>query len=865
MNSTPKEEDVRGTEVSSGDQSAVPFLTGATAELWVRVRQASMLSLPASGWKLHVSTVPVDYASCLEAVHRVMQGNALPYKYIASVELLEQLNDGRYGLTQAGKAITIYTHSEREAGALVDSLAQSLKGLRGPDILTERRYSPDAPVYFRYGPFDGRTVVDVLGRKQRLMRLPDGADVLDRPSSTEAPEPSVLPNHPPGDHLAFLREDYLFVTILQVTPKGMVLVAVPRTREGREVLLVKTARGDALADRHGRDAPWALRREHATLQALAKVEGLPPAGMLRQDPAGGTVALIRPYLHGATYMELWQACDSRAPENRVRHLDLLAKVSASVQAIHEAGYIVRDLSPANLLCVDAQAYLLDLELAHGMHHETPPYRRGTRGFYDVDVSPSSPSWKDDAYALLSLAHMAHTGVHPQWSRVEPGLGAVASVPLAANFETAWHRTVNAAHGADFFSNYERLLRTALEPTPKPMAWAWDAPAALHQLQEQLLARINILLKLAPEPDRANVFSGLSGLILALAETGTLRDAFASIKISSLCEYLSDAARQVLHIPGHYFGAPGIGVALLHLAGAGSIGNTARQWAKALLLDLPWQDADVLDHCHGLAGYLVSLLRAYEVSDDADFLGRVAAVCQALCDRAEWSGDEKDICCWPWPEGSYAGLSGSRQYGYAHGTAGILHALQQANELLHDATIARCVQGAAKHLAAGARPLPSSNAAAWWPVDADDETCWNAWSHGTPGVVRALSSLQEDRDEALILRGLEGIRSANNAGYCLCHGIASRLDAYVAAAHALRDCAPAWLGQEALRDATTLAALDVFRLEAREHPEAGDDGYGLMKGAAGVVLTLHRFDRTLRAGLFQFPEGCPVVTGQVLAR
>lgn len=829
--------------------------------IWLRVHPAEMDALPPSGWKLHISATPVSYAGILDRISRLDLLQDVPYKCIASIELLEELNDGRFGLQQAGKAITIYPANEPQAAALVEALVAALRGCPGPSILTDIPCAADAPVYYRFAPYDARLHYDALGRKQRLLQLPSGSQIVDTPHHPELPVPTLLPRQSPEDHLSFLRDDYLIVTVLHLSARGGVFIALPRRGAPRHPLIIKTARIHAQADVHGRDALWALQREHDTLAALQGTCGAPTPGEFRTAPDGRSAALLRPYLPGENLMQLWQSPDARTPSARTRLGALLGAVHAELSRLHDAGYLLRDLSPGNVLCPGDGVIFIDLELAHRLTDPAPPYRRGTSGFYDASRPRyASPTWQDDAYALLSLAHWLHTGVHPQWSRVSTHTGPqpIADIPVHPRFAADWQRAATAESAEQFRQAFAAVCASTIEPIPAPTQWLWQADAAVASLADHLYARTRHAL-VNPDPDAANVFTGISGLLLALHEAGA--ELPPESNREAIAPFLADSAALVSHIPGLYFGPPGMALALHQLG--------AHDTAKRMLMAEQGLSSEIPDLCHGIAGLLSALLHAHASTGDDDYLSRASSVGESLLTLARWmEATEGAQCAWAWPDGSYASLSGDPQYGFAHGVAGILAALSHWHEVAPGDTLADTIRAAVRFLAAGARPVADAHPGLWWSVSAKDETCWNAWSHGTPGVLKGLCAAWRAIPDAvplpLLIGALEGIRAANNAGYCLCHGLASRLDAYVDAAHTLAADQPHWLLGEALADATALAALDLWAIEARVRPDAGDDGYGLLKGAAGALRTLLRFDRAFRSGAFLRPGGHPALDGQILA-
>jgi len=808
-----------------------------SSALWLRVTRRT---LPGAGWKLHITATPARYLSLLRAVLPLLR-DAAAFKVAASVEALEDLNDARYGIAQAGKAITVYTCSEAEAHLLGTALHAALGEFEGPPVVTDSGYwGNDGPVFYRYGSFDGAYRVNELGRKIRIVRLPGETIADDVPGVRHLP-PSQLPVVPDIDTLAFLRDRYLFVQVLHLSAKGAVLAALDKAAPRAGVQLIKTARRHAQADPFGRDALWALRREADLGTALAAMPGATMHGTLIESPDGKAAALVRPYIDGEPFAIRWQSPDARRHASRMQQTQILRDASTTLQALHQAGYVFRDFSPANLLVSDTGVYLLDYELAHALDDPAPPYRRGTRGFYDSRRERfAAPTQADDYYALLAWSLLLHAGVHPEWLAPETILAEDPSpVPhdayAAAHAEAA--RTIHRP--ADFWPTYDNLLEvTPGLPTPSP-------PTSLDRsaIEAELSSYLKQWVEATPHPwislDRASVFGGLSGVLLAIVdqEPQLLASALGDpVMRAKVLTRLDAAARELAHIPGFYFGSPGIGVALIqagtHLQDSDWIDRGAQ-----LLEQAAWPLPLIPDLCHGLAGYVAAQCEAAVVTADSTHLAAALNAASLLLPMQSPEG------AWPWPVGPHTGLSGEKQYGMAHGAAGVVWALTGLHEATGDDSLLPAVHAGVRLLLNGARALETDDGrpALWWPVSESDDRCWNAWSHGTPGVAIALAraaAVCEAARESLLPAAL-GITLANNTGYCLCHGIASRLEAYTAVLQVQRDAA---IEAEARRDAVLLAGLPLAALEARANPEAGDDGYGLMKGAAGVWRALLRWQR-----------------------
>ena len=203
------------------------------------------------------------------------------FKLARSQDALGRLNDGFSSPETVGKAFTIYPdHSGFQELAV--ELAELLRGRQGPRVLSDRQVRPDAPVYYRYGPFsrswkasaDGRLLTHIHGPAGEefgalaTMRYRQPEWVTDpftgeagESADLEPAEPQVLGGH------------YRITAGLFESGRGNVYRAVDE-RNGVAVV-VKQAR--ALVDEHDQagDVRLRLRNERRVLEALAEVPGVP--------------------------------------------------------------------------------------------------------------------------------------------------------------------------------------------------------------------------------------------------------------------------------------------------------------------------------------------------------------------------------------------------------------------------------------------------------------------------------------------------------------------------------------------------------------------------------------------------------------
>lgn len=824
--------------------------------IWLRVGMDALHPESRAGWKLHLSTVPSELLRMIEACAPVLDQCTLPFKLIRCVDDLEDLNDGRFGLMQVGKAATVYPGDEKEAFEVASALSKALAGFTGSSIASDVRFTEEAPVFFRYGSFDASTRIDALGQKQRIVLSADGTTIDDAMTGTAHwPLRAWLPEGGLHDHLHFLRDRLEFLAVLQLSAKGGAFVAVDaRPGEGKPLLCVRSAKQAAHADRFGRDAIWAMEREHRLLQEIEELGVTPPPGILVRDEVQA-IAQVRPFLSsGKTFWDFWTAPDARSKAGKRRLAAVLAATWAAVGKLHALGIVVRDLSPNNILYDGKRAILLDMELAHRLNHPERPFRRGTLGFYRLEKSRfDPPEYADDYHALLALTWMAHTGAHPALFNFASAARATGPMPfpmsngLWAAMREGYTLCERQEDMSSFFGTTIPLVTKNFEASREEVPEIGDGFATY-------VVRALTSLETAPpeDPDVWNVYTGLAGTALVAIEqdSGRFRESLSGVDRSLLLQRLQNAAALVGHIPGFYFGASGIGVALM---GMGKIldDDSMLEGGREILTRSHRDISNRMpDLCHGMAGLAWAHLAAYRLSGDEALLESACTVVERLLGLAEPDGQG---VIWPWPEGLYGSFSGARLFGFAHGAAGIAYLLAELeSEAPGRPGVRDALRGSLETLRAAALPVGEESRGLWWPLAEGDPVVWNAWCHGTPGVLKAFAAadrLTDGRWGEVIDAAWHGIGMANNPGYCLCHGIASRLDAYIDAIAALGARCPAQLQKEALRDALLLAALDVESLEGNPEHNNGELARGLMTGAAGVYRTLLRFD-----GALKFPYG-----------
>jgi hypothetical protein len=157
------------------------------------------------GWKLHVSARPESLKVTIDRVLPVLLEAQCDFKIIANADLLREFNFGLHGAAAVGKALTVYP-SQDKVVELAHKLADAVAGMNAPQINSDRRLRPDAPVYYRFGPFSPRLAMNDRGHLDIMLEAPDGSMTSGLAGDIYAPPEWVIDPFGGGARGARLRE-----------------------------------------------------------------------------------------------------------------------------------------------------------------------------------------------------------------------------------------------------------------------------------------------------------------------------------------------------------------------------------------------------------------------------------------------------------------------------------------------------------------------------------------------------------------------------------------------------------------------------------------------------------------------------------
>lgn len=773
------------------------------------------------GWKLHISSIPIEAEALLDRVAGTLRDSGVAFKVAASLSIIEALNDGRLGPTQIGKFMTIYPEPDVLL-PLANALAGITAGFVGPAIPTDRRLGD--VLYTRYGNFVQQRHVDRLGLSHRVLTWPDGSWMEDTyhvpfQAPDRVADPFIdwvsKPVEPSGiaEKKKLFGPGYLIVDVLHESVHGACFLALDmRTRESVLPVVLKQARHHTMSDRFGRDARSRLQREYHIMREL---DGLPAVVSIRDRFAlGDSSYLVLEYREGLDFeTTVNQMLDHKqwveaTKAHRSSLLRYLLDLASCLRDLHLAGFVHRDLNNTNVrIGPDGEVFLLDFEMAHRLGHLEPVIGAGTAGFNSPQQRAGvPPATTDDIFSFGCLAMLALTGIDPRRfsgnvpCRADRILALTGPAPeLARIFElVASALSYEAAERPDIetlimeFGIAQATLEAHLGP-PHTNETAGLAQTERPDLAPVIESAVTGLLHDVPQTDdglwrtlpfgggdqgvvdadlelQRSAHSGIAGptYVLSLAaENGFGDRAALRQRLSRAADWLtSDGKSDDADLPGLHFGRAGVALALstLHRAGLGPALPNAqlRAWMSG---SFDWPDVT-----HGAAGQgLAALSIAPEYADRA---------AEYLCERQELDG------AWAVPQG-VGMVSGQKLTGFAHGAAGIvyflcLHARMRSDEQARAAAERGIawLESVKQNGEGGGTPE--------WPYSDHVETPWRWWCHGGPGIALAYLAAYETFGETSLLKTATGALAAHhplhirygNLSYC--HGLVGLGEIYLEA-------------------------------------------------------------------------------------
>jgi hypothetical protein len=812
---------------------------------------------PEQGWKLHISATEASAADVLAATLPVLAAEEVPFKFADRHQVVRLLNSTHADRASGGKFLTIYPADDAQAVRLAEACHRATEGLAGPVILSDRAYRPGSLVHYRYGGFSGAPAVDADGVVVHLIKGPDGAPLPDeRTASYRAPswladpfQPTAGGSAAPGSSAStaagatsatatapaaagdtvVLNGRYRVQGALSHANKGGTYLAEDSTTGG----LVVLKEGRPHVGDEGRGDARARVRHEARMLALVEPLGRAPR-LVEVFEQSGHVFLVEEYIDAPSLRDVVEGAGD-TPESPggpmvplpVDEMMALATALAeTLAAFHEAGIVVGDFNPNNILVTDDGSVLV-IDLEHARRAGEPPAGpAGTPGYASPEQLRGEGDGEiDDRFSLgATIAYLA-TGADPffpagaddTWSdpaRLAAWLGAqvaagtldaaLADIALGAMAPRPEDRSSPAAvlttlrgegcqtapgRGGSFTPQPSTTAAADIEEQAAlvvvdlaawlldtmgsgPAGHLWPAGAAAASLDP-----------IAVQAGASGVGLFLTQLIrsagdLPEAARERLDEARLRKALGTTAAWVADGlARNQARPPGLYFGTSGVAWFLTEAAGALGRDDLLRR-ANELALTIPVRVPNS-DITHGTAGIGLGQLRQWLTTGDDRFLARAVVSGEQVLRAAARPNGANGGVTWPVPTGAPTRLAGTVSYGYAHGNAGIATFLVALSAAAGEPEFAAVATEALLTI------LPRAvivDGAAYWPASPDDAGdsseagYWPSWCNGSSGMGTAFLRASLATGEPTFRRAAEaaaraGLRERwlSTAGQC--HGLA----------------------------------------------------------------------------------------------
>lgn len=422
--------------------------------------------IPPQGFKIHVSSVPAQAARVMRLVVPELVARQVSFKVAADPRMLTLLNSKRYGRGGSGKFMTIYPPTVDEFRALIEALHQRTSGqeLDGPYILSDRRYRDSRVLFYRYGGFQHLSALRADGSREHCVRDPEGNLVPDTRTPyfqlpAWAEDPFGGSGGVPDPVEPVLRGRYRIEGVLNFSNSGGVYEGTD-LESGRRIVIKEARPFTNTWGGEGafHDAVDMLHREHRVMTRLAHLDFVPDVFDLFTE--WEHTFLVEERLPGGTFAAFWAHEDnivapfvrrgSRVEDSLPKLRDLTRQLIGMVGQVHEAGVILGDLSPNNVLIdpVTRRVTLIDFESAVLTEGDGEFMRFArqwmTPGFGHPDRrAREAMGFDDDLYAVGMLLYSAVVHVQSLFSLKPSAVPLFLDRFVALGFPPEWKLTVEA--------------------------------------------------------------------------------------------------------------------------------------------------------------------------------------------------------------------------------------------------------------------------------------------------------------------------------------------------------------------------------------------------------------------------------------
>lgn len=331
------------------------------------INKTSVSTMPRSGWKIHISSVPDTCNEVLDIVSTYCINNRLNFKFISD-KILNSINNNKSAeRSSSGKFITIYFSSKNSFVHHIKNLYELLKNFAGPYILTDKRYRDAKSIYYRYGTFIMNDDDLIINPHNSEEYFEDNRELgFNLPTWIEDPFKSNI-NDVESSSSELFNERFLIEEVIQYTNAGGIYGGLDTLTN--ESVVIKEARPYTVQFQKDQDAIFLKKNEkNILLNKLNELTFVPDYiddfyewehyYIVEEKKPGITLKQFR-----ATSNPI--ALPNSSFEDYISYYKrihyIIEKLLLKVKEIHNKGVIIGDLSFTNVLIDDKDLYFIDFD------------------------------------------------------------------------------------------------------------------------------------------------------------------------------------------------------------------------------------------------------------------------------------------------------------------------------------------------------------------------------------------------------------------------------------------------------------------------------------------------------------------------
>jgi len=647
-------------------------------DIWLNVFPPQA-KLPLQGFKIHISATSATATEVLRRVVPIFVANNAGFKIMADPRILEIATCKNYWRGGSGKFVTVYPKDSEHFAVLAQELGKVTNDLAGPYILSDKRVADNKVLFYRYGGFAPRSVLNLFGEKVMVIESSDGTLVPDirtpffqLPEGIEDPFPSDEQKH---EGEVCLNNRYRVKAVLTQSNSGGVYTA--EDQQTGQTVVIKEARPFVNVTRSNtQDSVATLRSEAGILKKLEDTGYVPKVVDLFQE--WEHVFLVQEYVEGlplSSYRALNDVAlvlqNDTSPERVKRFCDQLYEITEklirALQAFHREGIVIGDLSPHNIMVntETLELKIIDFEAARQLGESgssgwtvfTPGFASSSR-LSGTDLSP-----QDDFYSLGSVIYSIVLPVQELFG-LKPEAGELFINEITEDFGLP--PSVKELIFALLDADVDRALTVielakrdgpGLSPVmDRKIVKSAEISRMIDGIANYILSKAKLTREDRLWPSDYRLFS-TNPLSIAYGALGTalfLKTALGEVP-ATIRQWIQERPLSLeAYPPGLFVGLSGIAWVLQELR----LQDQARR-----AIDLAFQSPllfDGPDLFYGAAGTGLASLYFFRRTGEGRFLAKARELGDSLISKA---ASEDNGCYW-------TNVDGIAYLGYAHGGSGI---------------------------------------------------------------------------------------------------------------------------------------------------------------------------------------------------